>query len=407
MIRLPPRSTLCPYTTLFRSPVFYTDQFSLRQRLRFLYCPILVAAAPPAFFTARFSLRQRRSEEHTSELQSPVHIVCRLLLEKKKALSWYELVYDKKQSDPKIAYELVLDQNTNTSGFRDNDWLEDPLNPHVVAANRTGAYTEYTVQAIANLFLSYANHEFTQDTVESIARAKQLYLEAEDLVKVLKGNAQCSTAAIDNFDIQIGHVADMYLRDYWLRVKNWIYQLDSGQAVSDLLSYIETTWNGSGTELERLQQIENQVLLTVANTGPSLSLHEEVTAQQNQINVATNLLTRSSDLETQVQASVAVTGTQFQQAVMQSTGFSETTIETNAVTMAFLENKGASMPLQAGREPFFDEVLTLDVVNDEGSNGIAIQAQEEPERVLELTFNRGQNVLMFKDYFPISINQLT
>ncbi len=325
------------------------------------------------------------------------------LKEYEAALSWYELVYDKKQSDPKIAYELVLDQNTNTSGFRDNDWLEDPLNPHVVAANRTGAYTEYTVQAIANLFLSYANHEFTQDTVESIARAKQLYLEAEDLVKVLKGNAQCSTAAIDNFDIQIGHVADMYLRDYWLRVKNWIYQLDSGQAVSDLLSYIETTWNGSGTELERLQQIENQVLLTVANTGPSLSLHEEVTAQQNQINVATNLLTRSSDLETQVQASVAVTGTQFQQAVMQSTGFSETTIETNAVTMAFLENKGASMPLQAGREPFFDEVLTLDVVNDEGSNGIAIQAQEEPERVLELTFNRGQNVLMFNPRFNFCV----
>ena len=185
MIRRPPRSTLFPSTTLFRS-AFYTDQFSVRQRPlflyspflvaaaprflycpflvvaapRFLYCPVLVAAAPPLFIcpflvaaaplqfiltnsqcgsapifsTVRFSLRQRssflyclflgaaaplhfilpisrcgsaplfilpisrcgsardfynyqfslrRSEEHTSELQSPDHLVCRLLLEKK------------------------------------------------------------------------------------------------------------------------------------------------------------------------------------------------------------------------------------------------------------------------------------------------------------------------------------
>ena len=98
MIRRPPRSTLFPYTTLFRSV-----HFSLRQRPIF-FCPILVAAAPPLFilpisrcgstpaiYTAHFSLRQRpafytahRSEEHTSELQSLTNLVCRLLLEKKK-----------------------------------------------------------------------------------------------------------------------------------------------------------------------------------------------------------------------------------------------------------------------------------------------------------------------------------
>ena len=77
MIRRPPRSTLFPYTTLFRSccgnaPAFYTDHLSLRQRPRFLYCRFLVAAAPPLFiltnsrcgsapdfYTAHFWLRQR------------------------------------------------------------------------------------------------------------------------------------------------------------------------------------------------------------------------------------------------------------------------------------------------------------------------------------------------------------
>src|SRR5258708_11893955 len=75
MIRRPPRSTLFPYTTLFRSP------FALR-RIR----PPL-GSGVPALIPARRSaspLTHTRSEEHTSELQSPDHLVCRLLLEKKK-----------------------------------------------------------------------------------------------------------------------------------------------------------------------------------------------------------------------------------------------------------------------------------------------------------------------------------
>src|SRR5438876_5488202 len=72
MIRRPPRSTLFPYTTLFRSRV------SGRMRT-YPGGGVTRAPARPATRRAR-----ARSEEHTSELQSPVHLVCRLLLEKKK-----------------------------------------------------------------------------------------------------------------------------------------------------------------------------------------------------------------------------------------------------------------------------------------------------------------------------------
>src|SRR5258708_24449544 len=80
MIRRPPRSTLFPYTTLFRSPALLEpgdvpqlpqhgidDRQLWTEQLRTLEVA-----------------RQKRSEEHTSELQSPDHLVCRLLLEKKK-----------------------------------------------------------------------------------------------------------------------------------------------------------------------------------------------------------------------------------------------------------------------------------------------------------------------------------
>src|SRR2546426_7227846 len=91
MIRRPPRSTLFPYTTLFRSRVGETLERRLRRRR-----PIRHRQGGDVARDGRAHLAQerqhggrtprevRRSEEHTSELQSPCNLVCRLLLEKKK-----------------------------------------------------------------------------------------------------------------------------------------------------------------------------------------------------------------------------------------------------------------------------------------------------------------------------------
>src|SRR2546422_7068267 len=83
MIRRPPRSTLFPYTTLFRSRVWprarsATRQFPTRNRDG---SPHGVPSPCPLRTRRRHAVR---SEEHTSELQSRLHLVCRLLLEKKK-----------------------------------------------------------------------------------------------------------------------------------------------------------------------------------------------------------------------------------------------------------------------------------------------------------------------------------
>src|SRR5207248_8752240 len=83
MIRRPPRSTLFPYTTLFRSRS---------------------AGVFPAWFPAgeqrcaAFAKARRRSEEHTSELQSPYDLVCRLLLEKKKKKKKLKTINKKKNT---------------------------------------------------------------------------------------------------------------------------------------------------------------------------------------------------------------------------------------------------------------------------------------------------------------------
>src|SRR2546430_12046699 len=100
MIRRPPRSTLFPYTTLFRStqPLLaclpkHGANFSAITRRP------LFSRFSPTKICAGCARRLRRSEEHTSELQSQSNLVCRLLLEKKKNLA---------QHTPLIYYHVLL-----------------------------------------------------------------------------------------------------------------------------------------------------------------------------------------------------------------------------------------------------------------------------------------------------------
>src|SRR5438876_5265341 len=84
MIRRPPRSTLFPYTTLFRSEAVRRRPHDQPQRGGGTQGSREARPRLDRRRRRRRRLRLRRSEEHTSELQSPVHLVCRLLLEKKK-----------------------------------------------------------------------------------------------------------------------------------------------------------------------------------------------------------------------------------------------------------------------------------------------------------------------------------
>src|SRR6266446_8692768 len=94
MIRRPPRSTLFPYTTLFRSSRGWTERLTRRW---------WTSSATGTATSPSPSCPPRRSEEHTSELQSPCNLVCRLLLEKKKKnINLYPLFKKTKNKEQQI-----------------------------------------------------------------------------------------------------------------------------------------------------------------------------------------------------------------------------------------------------------------------------------------------------------------
>src|SRR5437763_4153626 len=97
MLRPPPRSTLFPYTTLFRSRSGAGRQRAPRRGAsRFM---VAITRSRPAS-----SAQYIRSEEHTSELQSPMYLVCRLLLEKKKKKKKKRRITNHSRCNPDITH---------------------------------------------------------------------------------------------------------------------------------------------------------------------------------------------------------------------------------------------------------------------------------------------------------------
>src|SRR5258708_17039966 len=95
MIRRPPRSTLFPYTTLFRSRIDFIEVFQFGVLKTEAWYELLNAGFQVTGVAGSdFPVPLNRSEEHTSELQSPDHLVCRLLLEKKKKICVSDYLQD-------------------------------------------------------------------------------------------------------------------------------------------------------------------------------------------------------------------------------------------------------------------------------------------------------------------------
>src|SRR2546428_3731929 len=100
MIRRPPRSTLFPYTTLFRSEVHRQVTGGMAGIVETAF-----GNAPDQGHLAAFEADADRSEEHTSELQSRSDLVCRLLLEKKKQNVYFLCVGDGSDTDLRVGSE--------------------------------------------------------------------------------------------------------------------------------------------------------------------------------------------------------------------------------------------------------------------------------------------------------------
>jgi hypothetical protein len=128
--------------------------------------------------------------------------------EHEAALDWLASVYDwtRTAGSRKIARRLVLEESVATVYERAPSWLADPLDAHAIAGTRREAYTRFTLLTIVRCLLGFADEDFTRATVESVPRARALYLTALALLDepALGRRMSACSDLIATLDVEVG-----------------------------------------------------------------------------------------------------------------------------------------------------------------------------------------------------------
>lgn len=179
----------------------------------------------------------------------PVHLALQLQRQGNytAALDWFRTVYD--YSAPteqrKISYVLKREEELSLDYEREADWLLDPLNPHLIAANRRKTYTRFTLLALVRCFLEYADAEFALDTSESVPRARALYTTATELLDESSLQQRISSTCeelIAELSIEVGSEVEVAAWEYkplWRAIVFGLSRINCAETLVDTIGAIK------------------------------------------------------------------------------------------------------------------------------------------------------------------------
>ena len=163
------------------------------------------------------------------------------------ALDWLRSVYDYgvPAADRRIAYRLVLDARGDVSFARTARWLDDPLDPHLVAATRAGSYNRFAILMIVRALLAYADSEYGRFTPESVPRADALFIKALELLDSpdLNYRDPLCDAIIGSLEIPIGDDETVWL---WVSIRDRLRRIDDLATVGDLAERLRRAMGDGG-----------------------------------------------------------------------------------------------------------------------------------------------------------------
>ena len=179
-----------------------------------------------------------------------VPILIAISLQKKgyfiAALNWFQTVFDytidedDQASKVKISYVLSRKSNVdNTSYKRKSNWLLNPLDPHGIAASRSNTYTRFTLISIIRCLLEYANSEFSQDTVESLPKARTLYETALNILKTdaLRQTSNACQGKIGELKIELEAVSPE-VKEALKTIEKLLLEIKDYSAIRELIPFI-------------------------------------------------------------------------------------------------------------------------------------------------------------------------
>jgi len=207
------------------------------------------------------------------------------------ALDWFRalLEYDRPGGPLPVVYRLVLDGVGTPSFDRQSDWLRDPLDPHTLAETRPGSHQRFTLLSIVRCLLQTADGELTRATAESIPRARELYLEALELLRlpVLQPRLPSCDDVIGTLQISIGDYNEAWV---WHQITRTLATLPTLSTVEDAVADVRTIMARDGSLASRLSAAQDAVA-TAAGTGTATRtlqalLNAQRALERNAVNAA-------------------------------------------------------------------------------------------------------------------------
>ena len=270
----------------------------------------------------------------------PLHVALQLQRsgQYEAALALFRTFYDytaPKGDDRKIYYGLKLEESGAETFKRPDNWLSEPLNPHAIAETRGNTYTRYTLLCIVRCLLDYADSEFSQDTAESIARARNLYQTALDLLDtdvfkahtedcdVLTGVLNTSLAASVSSDAQVA------------RLKTRLRNVSERDRLRDAVVRIQQAMESHRPPDERFVQADR--VAEQAAAGSPRPVISEVLSQSQDLRRELYLsVTRKQSIDTAVQAVGVAASADFTHAVANVTNLTLERLESEPITLPWL-----------------------------------------------------------------------
>jgi hypothetical protein len=254
------------------------------------------------------------------------------------ALGWFRTVYDytaPKGDERKIYYGLKEEESIQNNYKRPDNWLSNPLNPHAIAQTRGNTYTRFTLLAIIRCLLDYADSEFSQNTGESVARARNLYQTALDLLDTdeLKQNtgdcAILSGALNANLDESIANGALL------TRLKMRLNNIAERDRLRDTVVRMQDILKGDGPPEQRFAKADR--LAMQAEAEPSRAVMQEVLSQsQDRRRQLYSSVTRTRSIAEAVQAVGESAGSDFTNVVATVTNLSMEQLEGEKIELPWL-----------------------------------------------------------------------
>ncbi|WP_405598138.1 neuraminidase-like domain-containing protein [Streptomyces sp. NBC_00081] len=259
------------------------------------------------------------------------------------ALEFARTVYDytAPAAQRKIYHGLVEEESLPSVLKRNADWLRDPLDPHAVAASRQLAYTRFTQQAIVRTLLDFADDEFTQDTAETVPRARSLYAEALsvlDLPELQQTLGSCSDV-IGKIHIGLGADVPPWGVLTMIELGADMDRLKDFGTLSAVVPQVRQVLKSDIPWDDRVTRARALVTQAVAEETPRSTLADSVRRMTEVDSRALACLLASPAISRAVEQAGDAAGNRFLTAVAHTAGVKPAVLQTEQLSLPWLHDK--------------------------------------------------------------------